>query len=804
MRQRREVSIGWHDQDAAKRKEQLHPVSEPWRYTTDPEEGFRKVKPRVLLRDVRARGAAFENLKYSFRDSVEKRLDLTDLSENVLQGTRRPHQSDTPTSTPTPKSKSPKSTKSKTLSVSVETATSWEHYGEQNEEMNAEYEEEEHTSAASDVIDAIYALHPSDVSEIGVVREGQNFASHLPSDIVDSNDENIKSLSTRQPLLYFHLFLQGLPCGIPQALRMLSSLLHNVSITVLSPHGQPQYAPNYHSTSGTVVCSIQNISPERLTKLNQLVGTKESREVKGGQVFFRVFGVTTKRPEVLKEEASEQIFADTARNVSVVLRGISNDDATAAKISAKFGPNSYGAVLFPNYIGFDQVGLGPAAGIFSHKTSVQIGGAILSGHTDKAAKTMLHRVCEVNFMLSTAKEDLVTKRPFLSARLYGNIPPKYDFVKKFLDFVHTLQRKETSKAGVRDHGTSQAFVLSCPEITQRFVNASCAAVWNHAVAKRLKINPHTAIVGDYVVKDGGSPYRIKSDKEAKKIPITDVVVPTLGSNLRFSEWPTSCGGEMGLAESLSAGGVDSVSYAKSQLSAVLLPEKRFRRVTAIAEDIEMELVQNTGFTRHLQGYSQNLQKISGYHKIMKGQVGSYVTELYPKEWSCLPCGKVNYSSAIRCRSCGDHKTKATELAGEELPVQDLAEVATLHMTFRLPLGASVATFLQENFALHSFLNRRDQPHIREMIKDSFSANSTTLRRPLSPQGARILKKRKNAKKLQRKEEEKKKEKKKKAKKEGDLPFMLKGRSFPALQMAHPTSPMQKPELEVVHKVFKSG
>eukprot|EP01061_Rhynchopus_euleeides_P007820 TRINITY_DN16875_c0_g1_i1.p1 TRINITY_DN16875_c0_g1~~TRINITY_DN16875_c0_g1_i1.p1 ORF type:complete len:838 (+),score=245.07 TRINITY_DN16875_c0_g1_i1:78-2591(+) len=813
-KQSRGVLVTWIDPEADKRRAATPVATEKWRFDYDDVIGGRSKLLRVQRRIVDARNEALEPLKHNFWDSADRRVNLTEMSQ-FLHAPRNPPlrglEARSEAAAPPPRQKASRPSNRSTdaaPSLRIEVEVEGEHGSElvdatPHRSNSSADEGRGHDAAPSpsedDDVKAIYELHPSDVSRLPVLETAPGeMRALLPRDIVDPSDQAIKRLDVRQPRLFFHLFICGFPFGPAQAVRIISGLLRNVSVTLLSGMGE---TPNVHSGAQTLICSVAGISPRRLARLNRTAGSL-ARELspEGGVVHIRVFGITTEEPRMASRDIQDSIRMQT----SVVLRGI--DPKSLDNIASRFAGDA--PLMFPNYINFDQLGLGPAAGVFSGKVSVDIGGLLLSGETDAAAKAMIRRMTKVNFMLSHSEEDLDDpNRSVFSARFYGNIPKKYAHVKLFIDEMQRFQ--DANKFGpnrkLKNFGTTLAFLNVAREATHRFAHSAAATAWNYAAKARIGVNPMHAIPGDHYIaegEEGDSIRTVRTPEEGQRIGLEHVVIPTLSASLRFSDWPESCGGSVGFSTALRAAGIDPEGFHKSPIAKSFLAPSVPRRVTALAEGVECTIIPDGAFTQYVQKHDQQLMKIPDdvMRKVMPG--GDVRFEMYPEPWRCIPCGETNPPSGIRCGTCGDHKYKLLEDVGGEAALFSHAfhSQATVQLSAVVPADASFVSFLSENFKLSSFVKRRDQPHIKDSIAKSFSV------------GSRAISNRRRGGRSQRKGEKTKK-KKKKAMEGKDkagrgappqLPQMLQEKTFPEMRFAHPTSPVARPELVRVDKIFRVG
>ena len=683
------------DQKAMQRKTSDH-VTETWRLQRNAEDQMLVRSKTVLRGEVDARDKTRAIFQRTFWDSSERRHDLLDLSRNVLHADPRPH-----------------------------LATSKKARARRN----------------AGLVPALYELHPSDVS---VAPE-----AGVPAYVVDPA---VPALRTAQPRLFFHLFYSGLPAGAPQAIRMVAAALNNHTVQLAGGSAAAAAeAPASGSHSRTVVCSVDNVTPLALTALNGLQNAAERVDGKRshGAAHLRLFGITTIDPAAAAEDGA----AAGKVRVSVLLRGVQEPTAAAAAVAAaerrrkkrKRRRNGGAAeeeeeeeegvkvtlesllgadgpprdLLFPNYINWDQVGVGPAAGVFSDECARRAGGALLSLAPTTASQIVLHRMAKVNHTLLLAVEEDIARteggartqdgRVYFSARFYSSIPRRYSFVRGIVDRIHHVSASMTAPTtpAATERLARDAFLHMAPEVRSRLTNAAAAAVWNHLAQARIAKNPTSAVVGDLYLhdeteadvreeantrrrRDKKVPTRTLSslldgeeeEVEAAEEPADDsvalraprrgvvrvVATPEEAASVPLARvvLPTLGGGTQLGDFPESVGGAVGAAKAMEACNIdpldfararneAVLPPGVLRPLLAVAEDVEVVVRRNVGLTQNLQRYDGTLLEVP--EAVYRREVMPAAAEapLFYEEWRCDPCGLTLPPSAVRCHSCGEHR-----------------------------------------------------------------------------------------------------------------------------------------------------
>ncbi|KAJ9447142.1 hypothetical protein DIPPA_35179 [Diplonema papillatum] len=552
---------------------------------------------------------------------------------------------------------------------------------------------------------ALYRVHDSDVITRPI---------HVPKYVVH---ESLK-LSQQYPVLYFYLWSTGLRNGSVEAIRTLGGLIKNATVRPAAPdEGGPKVGkgrkkgkskgrgkPAEPAAKGaswlvgsvTVLCEARNCTPRELAGVVEL--TKR----------LRVFGVTEEKP------AAEDL---AAQEVSVLLRGVEASFLTS--VAAK---QMAGDCMFPNYIAWDTLGLGPEAGVFSDGVSVDVGALLISRQYTAALRSVLHHVARgTNWGLAVARQDLTDpSRDFpISARFYSQIPPKYGWVKRILDGL--LDQYSAAWA-------VKGWLATPEEVTGKFTQAAAAAVWNECARQRLLANPDAAVPGDWIIDDATNAVlqylppplpEGSNPAEANAPPITAVVLPTVGTGLKLGEWPASCGGYQALANVLTqlgidVGGVEETGFAHLRPSAP-------RRLVAVARDVRWT-GRSGGLTDWLQGYDGSLRKGRGAAGVFHRDARA---KLFVEPWRCVPCDQEHPPSAQVCSGCGEHFNKCTN---ERRADQSVRTAHTVQITAKLPVEASPAALLAEVFDLRALVHFADQPHFKRKVERSFAKPVAAARR----------------------------------------------------------------------------
>eukprot|EP01063_Lacrimia_lanifica_P005312 TRINITY_DN1306_c4_g1_i1.p1 TRINITY_DN1306_c4_g1~~TRINITY_DN1306_c4_g1_i1.p1 ORF type:complete len:805 (+),score=241.76 TRINITY_DN1306_c4_g1_i1:98-2512(+) len=668
-------------------------------------------------------------------------------------------------------------------------------------------------------VKAVYQLHPSDVT-----------LSPGGPGVVDVVKADVKKLRAVYPTLYFTLYCPGRQYGGVEA---VAEAIKELALPSFKPLTRPTWIGGTHS----ILCRVDDASPLELTKLNE-------GDPRTG---LRVFNITTEPPP------SAALTTNTA---SLMLRGLPDSAATVKHLVHLVSQPSHG---FPNYIGWDLVGLGPEAGVFSGELGQRVGVAMLCGAYDEAAKIIVRAMHRVNKKLKETEIDLnedAEGKNRISAMYYNNLPPRYHWVKEMLDFMANYGNKKWPEPALT---TELPF-----EVVGRFPACAAAHVWNAALDARLSLDSEWAVDGDYVVDEetgdvsvfhcaesaarvrvhakkraepeaevkedhrpkipefikpksltqllddadiDKSPEEVlqekkeakeaKSAKEAaaaaaaprrtpdpaRRIPISRVVIPTIGSGFKFSSWPDSLGGSPGLMELLGSVGFDvrSAKVLEAAAKAHLAPTS-YRRVVAEAKDVKITAHRGalTGYVQNYAGDVLHLRDAGKYYN----QAAKAV--LFNEPWECIPCNVINHDYAVRCRSCDTHRSRVMESQGQMPPEEaPVARVITVQVQATLPHDASPAAFVGEAFHLHAHLKQRMAADLTHSIEKSLECG-----RYVRKQNGVRKKKRRRSKRAAADVS---------SNGPAQLPYFLENVECSELRFNAPSSPVEQPRLSFVQK-----